>query len=95
MGQATGGIVERPRCYYAMQKRVPNYANSYQPVYSSYQLVPFYLIECPNEKLHKNNHVAVSPGYDTCFTVKACDGLYQLILKRRSTASAQLSAYAY
>ncbi len=23
--------------------------------------------------------VAVSRGYDTCFTVKACDGLYQLI----------------
>ena len=23
--------------------------------------------------------VAVSCGYDTCFTVEACDGLYQLI----------------
>ncbi len=24
-------------------------------------------------------NVAVSRGYDTCFMVKACDGLYQLI----------------
>ena len=26
-----------------------------------------------------SNAVAVSHGYDACFSVKACDGLYQLI----------------
>ncbi len=35
----------------------------------------------PNAKIFGGyvSSVAVSCGYDTCFTVKACDGLYQLI----------------